>query len=391
MSASKVLIACPLFNNAGRRTFSASVLFTALFALGAHGDPALDIASGKALFEKSWVSAPSSTQASDGLGPYYDARSCAACHPAGGQGAFPASLVLITDDAIYGKQLQQHAVQGLPAEGQFSVTTGINADSLPTVDFALQNLQFGELKHRGFLRLPPSLQGIAAFERVTDATLQQLADANDANHDGISGRIAGRYGVKGTTSSLAQQIAKAFSIDMGLSAVAALSPHGDCTEAQAACLQYPAGAGAGEPEVPLQVSPLIESYLSALPLPQSRVDPAGEQVFAALGCSACHVTALAIPDAELHAWTDLLLHDLGPGLAAELPAPANPAQPAPAEWRTAPLWGLAGRSRYLHDGRADSLDAAIRWHGGEAEPSRNAYNEATKLQRDRLLAFLRGL
>ena len=249
----------------------------------------------------------------------------------------------------------------------------------------------GELVHRGFLRLPPSLHGIAAFEQVTDAALQQWADPDDSNHDGISGRIAGRYGVKGTIATLAEQIDAAFALEMGLSAGHLISPYGDCTEQQVACRQMPAGATTGDNEVPAEVTPLISRYIRSLPTPTASLDESGQQVFAALGCDACHAPALPLADTDLHAWTDLLLHDLGAGLAADLPLPTDPAGALPGEWRTAPLWGLGSRQRYLHDGRADSLDTAIQWHGGEAESSRDAYNKATKLQRERLLSFLRGL
>ncbi|MES2605376.1 MAG: di-heme oxidoredictase family protein [Pseudomonadota bacterium] len=391
MSASKVLTACRLFSNSPSRAVRLSLFLPALAAVSVHAEQPLDVASGKALFEKIWVTAPSSTQASDGLGPYYDARACSACHANGDQGEFPAALVLSIDDPVYGKQLQRHAVAGLPAEGQFTVITGVQGDTaLPTVAAELSALQYGELQQQGSLRLPPALHGIAGFDRVTTAVLQQWADPDDANNDGISGRVSGRYGWKATGTTLAEQIDKAFSIDMGLGSTRLASPHGDCTDSQSVCLQRPAGAATGEPEVPVVVGPLIASYLQSL-RPLTSTTPAGSDEFAALGCGACHRPSLPAGDAELHAFTDLLLHDLGPGLAANLPEPTDLTQARPAEWRTAPLWGLSRRTRYLHDGRADTLDAAIRWHAGEAESSRNAYNDATNLQRERLLAFLRAL
>jgi CxxC motif-containing protein (DUF1111 family) len=356
MSALKALTACLLSISS----------FTSGFA-SAQDFSALDIAAGKALFDKNWVSAPASTQASDGLGPYYDARSCAACHPAGGRGAFPDSLTQVIDDPVYGAQLQGHAIAGLAAEADFQRT----------------------LSHQGSLRLPPALAGTWLFELVAEQTLGDLADPADTDGDGISGRQAGRYGNKADTATLAQQIGKAFSLDMGLGNSFFPSSHGDCTEAQVACRELPAGAGAGETEVTDQVIGLLARWLRSLPSPTTTaaIDP----LFTEFGCSACHVPALPMPAGALQGWTDLLLHDLGPGLAADLPTSSNAVAATPAEWRTAPLWALGSRTHYLHDGRADSIAAAISWHAGEAEASRLAYESATKLRQGQLLAFLQGL
>lgn len=357
MSALKALTACLL---------SLSSL-TAVSSAAAQDFGSLDIAAGKALFDKNWISAPASTQASDGLGPYYDARSCAGCHPAGGAGAFPDSLTQAIDDPVYGAQLQQHAIAGLPAE-----TDGR-----------------AQLTHQGSLRLPPALAGVYLFELVADATLQALADPTDSNIDGVSGRLAARYGRKADVATLAQQIGKAFSLDMGLGNAFYPSPYGDCTDAQLDCRQLPAGAVAGETEVAGNVIPLLQQWLRSLPVPTTA--PTNEPLFTGFGCAACHVPALPTAAGELQAWTDLLLHDLGPGLAADLPTANDPDTATPAEWRTAPLWALGSRTHYLHDGRADSVAAAISWHAGEAEASRLAYESATKLQQEQLLAFLLGL
>jgi CxxC motif-containing protein (DUF1111 family) len=138
-----------------------------------------------------------------------------------------------------------------------------------------------------------------------------------------------------------------------------------------------------------QVIGLLARWLRSLPSPTTTaaIDP----LFTEFGCSACHVPALPTPAGALQGWTDLLLHDLGPGLAADLPASSNADAATPAEWRTAPLWALGSRTHYLHDGRAASIAAAISWHAGEAEASRLAYESATKLRQGQLLAFLQGL
>ncbi len=128
----------------------------------------------------------------------------------------------------------------------------------------------------------------------------------------------------------------------------------------------------------------------------------GEQRFAAAGCSACHVAELATgphhPFAELRnqtirPFTDLLLHDLGPGLADSIESDGVDGS----EWRTPPLWsigltaGVAGGEAYLHDGRARTLEEAILWHGGEAEASKEYFRTMSSEDRAALIAFLRSL
>ena len=359
-----------------------------------------DFASGQAVFETDWVQAPALTKASDGLGPYYEAHSCAACHPGGGQGKFPDSLVLVlSDDPVYGKRLQQRAVADLPAEAKLSIRIEKlrkGYSELEAPSYSATHLSFGPLAYPGSLRLPPALQGVALFELVPEQVLQALADPDDANHDGISGRLTGRYGWKGETNTLRQQVGKALAIDMGLGNSQFPSPFGDCTAVETLCLHQAVGAEHGELEVPDPVLDLLLGYLRELsaPLPVRAHTKNDVDLFVALGCAACHMPELPSGKQSLHVWTDLLLHDMGSGLAAPRGAAVTREQPVPAtakEWRTAPLWGLGQRHHLLHDGRANTTLAAILWHGGEAEASKKAFNSATKSQQAQLLAFLRSL
>ena len=357
---------------------------------------ALDIASGKAIFEKSWVAAPASTTASDGLGPYYAARSCAACHPGGHPGAVPNSLVLmLSNDPVYGQELQPYAITGLPAEGKLQLRVPApDAQGLSKPLYTLDNLQYGMLSKPGSLRRPPSLFGSAALDEVDPEILAALADPDDKNKDGISGRIGGRHGWKAESESVVAQIGKALSIDMGLSNVLYPSPHGDCTLEQTRCLEQPKGNSEGKYEVPATMIDLLATYIRSLapPAPTAPADAEGQNLFTSFGCNACHVARLPANGRQLQIWSDLLLHDMGTGLAAEGGASEGAEPPASAsEWRTAPLWGVGQRNRYLHDGRASTLTAAILWHDGEAEASRKRFEAAAKLQQERLLAFLRGL
>ncbi len=373
MSASKGRTAC-------RLSISSLALLATL--ADAQDFSQLDIAAGKALFERNWVSAPASTAATDGLGPYYDARSCAACHPGGGRGAYPDSLTRAIDDPVFGRQLQRHAVAGLPAEAGAALQHA-GSLRLPPALPGLPAEAGAALQHAGSLRLPPALAGVALFENVSDATLAALADPDDRNGDGISGRVSGRYGWKADASTLEQQIGRAFSLDLGLGNRWYPSAWGDCTQSQTACLQMPAGAPAGEPEVADNVLTLLQQWLRSLLPPVTAA--ASEPLFNQFGCNGCHVASLPLAAGELRAWTDLLRHDMGPELAAD-----DPSADA-AEWRTPPLWGAGSNTHYLHDGRAQSLEAAILLHGGEASGSRQAYEGATNLQRQRLLAFLKSL
>ena len=198
-----------------------------------------------------------------------------------------------------------------------------------------------------------------------------------------------------------QQVASAFLGDLGITS--ALYPHENCAAAQSACRSAPDGGSPALSET--QLDDLV-TYLEWLAVPARRDRDRsevrqGERLFATFGCADCHVSQLmtAVPDAasDLHdqaiqAWTDLLLHDLGAGLADGRPAFAA----SGSEWRTAPLWGIGlaehvgGRVGYLHDGRARTLLEAILWHGGEADGARDAVAAAAPAERSALLAFLKS-
>lgn len=365
----------------------------------------LDAAAGKALFERNWVVAPASTAASDGLGPYYNARSCNACHPDGGRGVGLQAITIAINDPVYGLQLQPLALAGLQPETQLAlawmpVELPINsgtAYSLQRLQVDITNLSYGALQSAWSARLAPSLRGVALLAGVSDAELEALADPEDDDGDGISGRLSllqatgitrvGRFGWKAETPDLRTQAAKAFSLDLGLGTALFPSPHGDCTAAQAECLQGVSGAVTGESatELATELVELVLAYVTGLEPAQSAVpDPEGLALFQQTGCASCHVPQLQAAGNSVQAFTDLLLHDLGPALASALDAP----NAAGAEWRTAPLWGLAGSERFLHDGRARNLEEAVLWHSGEAARARDNYVALLPQQRQRLLGFL---
>lgn len=373
---------------------------------------------GRALFERDWVQAPTSSDAADGLGPLFSARSCAACHAGEAlAGRFTAApegriasrgLVLRFGDAEgrrdphYGHALQSQAAPGISPEGRMVLTTA--SDGAGDYELSL-HLQQGPLapETRQSLRLAPSLHGRALLEQVDSDVILQLADPDDRDGDGISGRARviradsgdglGRYGWKAEIGSLKGQIADAFAMDLGLSSRLRPTPHGDCTERQADCLAAPLGerAQVDGHELSDDTIDLVAAFLADSPLlPRAASNEEGEALFVATGCAACHVPSLTSTRGQpITIYSDLLLHDMGPALNDGVGAPGV----ASSEWRTAPLIAMQpgnGR-RYLHDGRAATIDAAIRAHGGEAAAAQSRYAALDAEARDALVAFVEAL
>lgn len=405
----------------------------------------LDFELGRAIFDKLWVAAPASTRASDGLGPLYNARACAACHIRDGRGRAPGegadggtgSLLFRLGsgagaDPVYGGQLQDRAAPGQVAEGRVSLSyearTVLLADGTAVIlrapGYLLTDPGFGAFAPAIGLspRMAPPMTGLGLIEAIPSADILAQADPEDRDGDGISGRarmvtsteygaeVLGRFGLKAGVATVREQVARAFSADMGLSTPLLPDPWGDCTEAEAACRAGPHGQETGVRdglEVDGQSLDLVAFYARNLAPPaRDRIDDpqvvTGKALFHDLGCAACHrpayVTAKLADRPEqsfqlIWPYSDFLLHDMGPELADTAPEPGA----AATEWRTPPLWsvGLAQSSDpavgYLHDGRARSLLEALLWHGGEAAAARDRVIRLTKPDRDALIAFLESL
>lgn len=414
---------------------------------------------GNALFRKLWVAAPSSTQASDGLGPLFNARGCQNCHlkdgrgrpPTGGERSSQSMLLRLSvpprdaeeqalldsrqlkfiPEPTYGEQLQDFAVTGLAAEGQMNITYVDEAVTLGdgTVvhlrrpSYAITDLGNGPISPDLMVspRVAPAMTGLGLLEAIAAEDILSRADPDDADGDGISGKanevlepetgelMLGRFGWKAGAATIRSQSAAAFAGDIGISSPLADRPYGDCTPAQAECLAMPTGEQArlGQTEAPDPVLELVTFYSQNLGVPQRRdvSDPkvlAGKPAFYQSGCIACHtpkfVTSRDAPDAQhqfqlIWPYTDLLLHDMGEGLADHRPEGLADGF----EWRTPPLWGIgltkivSGHTFFLHDGRARSLTEAVLWHGGEAQAARDAFAALPKTKRDALIAFLESL
>lgn len=397
---------------------------------------------GDSFFEQNWVTAPASTEARDGLGPTFNAQSCSSCHVLDGRAKPPEHpddpergllLRLSVPDPNgggqpvpvpnYGGQLQDRAIHGVEPEGRFEVhyveVPGAFADgtkySLLEPVYVISDLAYGELPPDVMLspRIAPAIVGTGLLEAIDTHTLVQLADPEDLDGDGISGRVnmvwdddqgqmvVGRFGWKANAGSLMQQSMNAFQQDIGITSV--IHPLENCPAVQTDCAGSPTG---GDPEMPAARAEKLLLYVRTLAVPAMRNidDPMvrdGADIFLRARCASCHVPTHITGDAEIdalsnqtvHPFTDLLLHDMGPGLADGRPDGLATGS----EWRTSPLWGLGlieavnGHTRLLHDGRARNISEAILWHGGEAEHSRDAFLNMPEEERDALIAFLRSL
>ena len=420
-----------------------------------------DFKIGNGLFRKLWVSAPASTEASDGLGPLHNARACQRCHLRDGRGHPPAAnwpdddaismlmrlsippqndadraalksrMASVIAEPVYGGQLQDFAVQGHLSEGRIRIahedvpvrlSDGVTV-VLQKPRYSISDLGYGPM--HGDVMLSPRIAnpmiGLGLLEAIDPRHILALADPDDTDGDGISGRpnmvwskalgkvMLGRFGWKAGQPTVRQQSAAAFAGDIGLSTTLNPAGGGDCTQAQAHCINAPDGntPRLGNVEVSDTMLDLVTFYSGNLAVPERRnADDrqvlAGKALFYDAGCISCHrpkfVTATDGVQPELAGqliwpYTDMLLHDMGEGLADNRPEGDADGR----EWRTAPLWGIglteavSGHTRFLHDGRARSLLEAILWHGGEAEDARRAVVDMTRGERDQLLAFLNSL
>lgn len=418
-------------------------------------DRQMDFQLGNALFTKAWVAAPASTKASDGLGPLFNARACQDCHIKDGRGHTPdtatdgtvpmilrlslpggtgpaaiADWIATHPDPTYGAQLQDHANAGQMAEGRIDLfynAIPVKLADGTTVTLRKPTFLIGDPAHGQpdlalmlSPRVAPQMIGLGLLEAIPAADILAAEDPDDTNHDGISGRAAivpaeagpalGRFGHKGGTASLRAQSAAAFSGDMGLSTDLHPDPSGDCTAAQSACRNAPTGQDPAERdghEVSGESLDLVTFYARNLAVPArpSAADPTvlqGKKVFYETGCTGCHtpkhVTARLSGQPEqsfqlIWPYTDLLLHDMGEGLADHRPE----GRATGSEWKTPPLWGIGltaqvtGQASYLHDGRARTLLEAILWHGGEAAPARDRVIALPQADRNALVAFLDSL
>jgi CxxC motif-containing protein (DUF1111 family) len=421
---------------------------------------------GNGVFKKVWVSSPSSTKASDGLGPLYNARSCQGCHIKDGRGhppdparpeasavsfllrlSIPADAVAVQStgsdgpgrdhaapfptlpEPVYGWQLQDLAVQGHDAEGVVRVVyeeipvklRGGETVMLRRPLYSVADAAYGPLHQEVMIspRVAPPMIGLGLLEAIREEDILRLADPDDADGDGISGRAnwavdpgtgqkrLGRFGWKATAPTIRAQTAEAFAGDLGISSPLIRRPAGDCTPAQRFCLNAPHGESAAGFEIDGPLFDLVVFYSQNLAVPPRRgaADARilrGKRIFNAIGCASCHQPSFTTGEAPgqphlsgqlIWPYTDMLLHDMGEGLADNRPD----GEASGREWRTPPLWGVGltqavnGHTLFLHDGRARSVAEAILWHGGEGQAARDAFAQLTPDERASLIAFVNSL
>ena len=416
----------------------------------------LDFKVGNGLFRKLWVSAPASTLASDGLGPLFNARGCQRCHLKDGRGHPPegpednriSMLMRISipggtapqaiegylatlPEPTYGGQIQDRSIPGHSAEAQIGITyteetialSGGETASLRRPHYELTELGYGPLHADVMMspRVAPQMIGLGLLGAIPAADIVARADPDDTDGDGISGRaqivmsrvygvpMLGRFGVKAGQPSVWEQSAGAFAGDIGISTPLHQAGYGDCTVAQAACRAAPNGNTEihDNAEIGTVGLDLVAFYSANLGVPARRdIDNPqvlrGKQVFYETGCIACHtpkhVTHRLADQPEqsfqlIWPYTDMLLHDMGDGLADNRPEGRANGR----EWRTPPLWGIgltqtvSGHTYFLHDGRARNLLEAILWHGGEAEDQKQAVIDMPPEERAALIRFLNSL
>ncbi|MCS6798075.1 MAG: c-type cytochrome [Myxococcota bacterium] len=348
---------------------------------------------------------------SDGLGPHFNLTSCGGCHekpvPGGSAGRYRNFLLVQrrTDD---GAQIPV-GVNGV--QPHFHVQNARHADAEGANVLAIRN--------------PIPMFGVGLIAELPERSILANADPEDRDGDGISGRpnydrgFVGRFGRKSQTVSIEGFIRGPLFNHLGMTtdplsdelkarlpvpsvrlpagrSEALRASDGDvgaAVLAQAAAPDEPTRDMDGVPDPELSAQDLFDlvsfSMLLAAPLPDEPTPRTeeGRQLFHRIGCASCHVPALEGPRGLIPLYSDLLLHDMGPELADGIVM----GMAGPSEFRTQPLWGVAATAPYLHDGRADTLDEAIRWHGGEAQAARDRYVAASDDDRAKIIEFLESL
>lgn len=398
-------------------------------------------ADGRSEFQQRWV-VPVVIGGNWGRGPTSNGEVCTDCHAGNGRGRPPQhdddeSVSLLVRLSLpgenehggprphphYGDQLQQQGVLGkVPPEGRVTVAwrdhevelADGNTMRLRVPEVRLSQLAFGPLGADILIspRVAPPVFGMGLIEAIPAQTLLDIARRQAAL--GYNGRpnyvwdadkqvmALGRFGWKAGQPTLRQQTAAAFLNDMGVTTRMFLQDN--CPPVQKACNNSP---GVGVPEQTDRPFESLNFYMRALAVPARRnLDDAsvarGEKLFDQAQCAVCHVPEVqtgeypALPQIAhqvIRPYSDLLLHDMGAGLADNRPD----FRAGPRDWRTPPLWGIGlsgkvnGNATLLHDGRARNFAEAILWHGGEAAAARDAFRSMPKHEREALLAFLASL
>lgn len=428
---------------------------------------------GNAFFRQPWVIAPASTDSRDGLGALFNVAACQSCHVKDGRGhapmtsdddadsllvrlAMPAttdeqrqqlqnSLIEKVVHPMYGGQLQDRGIQGVPAEARIAVQwtdkpvtfADGHIETLRAPTFNLTKPGYGAFDDDLMVspRVALPMIGLGLLEQIPDEAIKkQAVDNKNSTNGDISGKFnwvmdpqtgkhaLGRFGWKAGQTKLITQNQSAFNEDMGLTSN--IRPHESCMPTQTACMNATTGAdeqGNGKPPVEVndEVAKFVEFYTRNLAVPHRRdaddtLVLAGKKRFYDMGCQSCHTPRYQLPKTDddhleqhgqvIYPYTDLLLHDMGDDLADRTIAGKLPAKNIQVEflansyeWRTPALWGIGlaqtvdPQATFLHDGRARTLMEAVLWHGGEAQKQQQKVLKLDKQGRSELNAFLQSL
>ena len=428
---------------------------------------------GNAFFRQPWVIAPASTDSRDGLGALFNVAACQSCHVKDGRGHAPmtsdddADSLLIrlampatTDEQrqqlqnsliekvvhpMYGGQLQDRGIQGVPAEARIAVQwtdkpvtfADGHVETLRAPTFNLTKPGYGAFDDDLMVspRVALPMIGLGLLEQIPDEAIKkQAVDNKNSTNGDISGKFnrvmdpqtgkhaLGRFGWKAGQTKLITQNQSAFNEDMGLTSN--IRPHESCMPTQTACMNATTGAdeqgnGKSPVEVNDEVAKFVEFYTRNLAVPHRRdaddtLVLAGKKRFYDMGCQSCHTPRYQLPKTDddhleqhgqvIYPYTDLLLHDMGDDLADRTIAGKLPAKNIQVEflansyeWRTPALWGIGlaqtvdPQATFLHDGRARTLMEAVLWHGGEAQKQQQKVLKLDKQGRSELNAFLQSL
>ncbi len=331
-----------------------------------------------------------------GLGPLFNASACAECHEdpvSGANGDEVERHAAVFNPDSPGLKCDELVAQGGPVF-QDSVTPALRAA------LGIHNEPLPPAATTVAARTTPDVFGFGLLDAVPDSAILAHADPNDRNGDGISGRPGrffdgrlGRFGRKALVPTLREFNDGAFQIEMGIT-----NPSVP-VEGTVGGDPLPAGTDpTPEPELGARGLELTDAFVRLLappaPLKQKGEARRGRDVFTQTGCPACHVPTLrtgenpigALRRKDVAAYTDLLLHDMGPDLADICFALATPS-----EFRTEPLMGLRLVTQFLHDGRAKTPEEAIELHGGEGSKSRDLFRALPAADRAALVAFIKSL
>jgi CxxC motif-containing protein (DUF1111 family) len=411
-------------------------------------------AIGNSFFKRNWVEAPASTKVRDGLGPHFITRSCGGCHALDGRGRAPevkggrheqpVGLLIrlsvpgvadphegVLPEPTYGGQFNNAAVQGVRPEGEVTLRTtpvrGRFADgtryTLHKPIYGFRKLAYGAMSPKVLIspRVAPQLMGIGLLEAIAEADILQNAADQAAIPGPIKGQVnrvwdavaqkemIGRFGWKANVASIAHQSAGAFRGDIGITSVWA--PGEGCTPVQKDCLQVGSGGHGGAFEIDQATLEDVVFYQAVLaPVARRQInDPQvrqGQALFEQSGCTSCHrpsyttsqgpnprMSSPTLNGQTIWPYTDLLLHDMGPGLADGRPDFAA----SGSQWKTPALWGIGliqavnGHTQLLHDGRANGVLEAVLWHGGEAQAAQQQVLQMSRAQRAALVKFVESL